>query len=356
MIEVSRALLAYLCVRCIVEFLYIVRLRAGIIHIPNDRFDNMFNTAQNSLHWNSPEIWHQDRQDFIHNAAPVSVHSHNDYDREIPVFEALASGCISIEADIHLHKDELLVGHSSLGLRGENTLRSMYLEPLQRMIGAQNEYTKIEDDDWTGIFNRAPKQTIVLLVDHKTAGIETFDELERQLQPLRDLGYLTFWNGTSRVMRPLTIVASGEAPFESVLNLSSIHRDIFWDARLERLVSINDNFDTEPPTYGYNVSNTYYASTRWQNARLWPAYHSPALNRTKPTAQMKDLEASHIEQAKVRGLVSRYWDTPSGPANLQEIVWRVQLERQVGILNMDDMSVVRARASGWSLGDTAELR
>lgn len=258
-----------------------------------------------------------------------------------------------MEADVHLQQGELLVGHTSRGLRTDNNLQSMYLEPLRRMVGARNRHTEIKNEDWVGIFNLAPKQTVVLLVDHKTAGAETFDELDRELQPLRDLGYLTFWNGTSRVMRPLTIVASGEAPFESILNLPNNHRDIFWDAKLESMTSLHDDYASEPPVYGYNISNSYYASTRWGLARLQPAQHEPG---KKTTAWTIERDVNHIEQAKARGLVSRYWDTPSGPPNLQEIVWRVLNEKQIGILNMDDMSVVRARASGWSLSNAAELR
>lgn len=43
---------------------------------------------------------------------PVPVHSHNDYMRHVPIFDALAVGCESVEADIWLRKDDLLVGHS----------------------------------------------------------------------------------------------------------------------------------------------------------------------------------------------------------------------------------------------------
>lgn len=316
----------------------------------------MFRTALQKIDRNSPEIWDEDRQNFIRNAVPVAAHSHNDYTRRIPLFEALASGCTSVEADVHLVEENLLVGHSGIGLREVDDLRSMYLDPLQRMIGAQNDFAHVRGENWMGIFNKAPKRTVVLLVDQKTAGPETFDELYRQLQPLRDLGYLTFWNGTDRIMRPLTVVASGNAPFDSVLGLSDTHRDIFWDAKLERLLSINDDFEVAPPRFGYNVSNSYYASTRWRNARLWKQWFNETEPQPPMTPQMMDVHASHIEQAEARGLISRYWDVPSEPPNLQEITWRVQMERKVGILNMDDMSVVRARAIGWGLGASTELR
>jgi hypothetical protein len=274
---------------------------------------------------------------------PVPVHSHNDYEQRIPLFEALGSGCISVEADIHLRNSDLLIGHSSLGLHKGTNLRSMYLEPLQRMIEMQNANNTI--GTWRGIFNKAPQQTVVLLIDHKSAGPETFEELDKQLQPLRDLDYLTYWNGTERVMRPLTIVASGNAPFKSVTALNPLHRDIFWDAKLERLLSIYDNPGADPPIYGYNRSNSYFASTEFRLAKLY-TWHNESL--TLPSAPvLKDVESSQLEQAKARGLISRYWNIPASPPNLRDIAWRVLVELQVGILNMDDMGAVRARAIGW---------
>jgi hypothetical protein len=312
--------------------------------VPNDPYDNRFWKLSHS----SPAIWDDDRQGFIHNAVPVPVHSHNDYWRSIPLFEALASGCISVEADVHLRESDLLVGHSSVGLNDEDSLRTMYLDPLQRMVQKQN--VRRTGDAWRGIFDRAPQQTVVLLVDLKTEGEKTFAELDRQLQSLRDLDFLTYWDGERRVTRPLTIVASGNAPFESVLSLNSTRRDIFWDAKLEILPSQGDVLDADStPVYTYNASNSYYASTRWTNARLY-AWHNESLPQPS-SPRARDVELTQIDQAKARGLVSRYWDTPTGPPNLRDIAWRVLVERQVGIIGMDDLGIVRARAAGWGKVD-----
>jgi hypothetical protein len=326
--------------RCILQYVWIQRLQAGLVRVQNDPYDIRFGK---NIDRNSPLIWDIDRQSFIQKAIPVPVHSHNDYSRRIPLFEALGSGCISVEADVHLRDGDLLVGHTSLSLQRGSTLRSMYLEPLQRMLKMRNAH--IANGTWRGIFDRGPQQTVVLLIDHKTAGPETFAELYVQLQPLRDLDYLTYWNGAERVVRPLTIVASGNAPIKSVTALNATHRDIFWDAKLDQLTSADDNFDMETPMYAYNRSNSYFASTEFKRARLY-AWH----NESRPmpyTPSAKDAALTQIEQAKARGLISRYWDTPASPTNLRDIAWRVLIDLQVGVLNMDDMGVVRARASGW---------
>lgn len=306
--------------------------------MPNDPYDNTFYKAE----WNSPSVWEKERQDFLHGALPVPVHSHNDYWRSIPLHEALASGCISIEADVHLEDGDLYIGHRTAGGK-DQTLRGMYLEPLQNMLDSQN--TDNREDQWRGIFNQAPQQTLVLLVDLKTAGEPTLAELHAQLQNLRDRDYLTYWDGTERIMRPLTVVATGNTPFQSILALNNTHRDIFMDAPLDRL-SLYDNFNVSPPIYYYNASNSYYASTRFSNARLYSLWQNET-ELESSTPFEKDLVSSQLEQAIERGLISRYWDTPSHPPNLQEIVWRVLVDLKVGVLNMDNMGAVRARAHGW---------
>lgn len=311
--------------------MYLYWLQSGLVRIANDPFDNHFG-SHSGVSGTGPHsnVWREERQSFLRKVPPVPVHSHNDYEHRLPLFEALGSGCISVEADVHLKDNDLLVGHSGLGLHKDVTLRSLYLDPLQRILEAQNVAT----DTRRGVYDLAPEQTLVLLVDLKTSGPETFAELEAQLEPLRDLDFLTYWNGSARIMRPLTIVATGNSDFESVLALNATHRDIFWDAKLEKLIADDDNPDSEPPTYKFNQSNSYFASTKFENAMLW-AYPSEY-----------DKRPSQPEQARVRGLLTRYWDTPTEPPNMREVVWRVLVDAGVGVLNVDDLGAVRAKAKG----------
>ena len=223
----------------------------------------------------------------------------------------------------------------------------MYLGPLQRMLESRNANLSAEDGAWRGIFDADTQQTLVLLVDQKSAGSQTFAELNSQLQPLRDLDFLTYWNGTDKVMRPITIVASGKAPFDSILALPNNHRDIFYDAPLQFLLSRGDDFSTDPPTFNYNTSNSHYASTQFQNAmpyRLsWPGEPNPCPSTTAG----KDICGSQLEQAASRGLVTRYWGAPTSPPNMKDSVWRFLEAVKVGLINMDDLGEVRDRARGW---------
>jgi hypothetical protein len=331
--------------RCIGQIYYIQELHEGTLRIPNDDFDRLFDM---SVTRDSPVIWDDVHQTFLHDANPVPVHSHNDYTHRIPLFEALASGCISVEADVHLVEDDLLVGHSSKGLHKKNNLRTMYLEPLQRMLEAQNRNLSAHDDTWQGIFKRDTQQTVVLLVDQKTFGQETFTELHSQLQPLRELGYLTHWNGTEKLTRPLTIVATGKTSFDSITALDETHRDIFFDAHLEALPSTLDDFTTDPPRFRYNQSNSHYASTQFKNAVVFrPMDRDKYPQQLLSTPRGKDLAATQTEQAAARGLLTRYWDAPKSPPNLHDSVWRWLVDANVGVINMDDIGVVRDRTHGW---------
>ena len=129
-------------------------------------------------------------------------------------------------------------------------------------------------------------------------------------------------------MRPLTVVGTGNTPF---LN-ENTYRDVFWDAELSQLVSEQDTDNS----FVYNVSNSYYASTQWNKV----------LSRDAKTKSQSNV-ALQIERAKERGLLARYWDTPAQPPNMRELVWRRLIQNDVGVLNMDNMGIVRDRAQGW---------
>ncbi len=60
---------------------------------------------------------------------PIAIFSHNDYQRNVPFYQAYAQGVFSIEADVFLDNGKLLVGHDKSDLRPDNTLQALYIEP-----------------------------------------------------------------------------------------------------------------------------------------------------------------------------------------------------------------------------------
>ncbi|THZ60082.1 hypothetical protein D6C86_05303 [Aureobasidium pullulans] len=318
----------------------------GPMSKPKDDFDKIFSDPFNSI----STSFDPQRYAFMRNVLPVPCHSHNDYWRRTPLYAAIASGCISVEADVWLLEDDLFVGHDAGSLIKNATLKSMYLEPLEKMLRTANTNSQIGNvstDSNQGIFSMEPEQTLVLLVDLKTSGAETFVKLREQLETLRNAGWLTHWNGTHRSERPITVVVSGNAPFDMI----TANDTIFFDAPLTALASEEDRveFDDVSPTlafegdarllrYKYNPSNSWYASSNIKAAGSISSFFSI----TDP--QIENL-ARHVRLAEMRGLKSRYWGTPRWPRTLRDQIWQVLLQQGTSILNVDDLRA--ARKGSW---------
>lgn len=265
----------------------------------------------------------------------------------------MCTGCISVEADVWLLDDDLYVGHSGSDLEVNKTLSRMYIEPLINILEERNRPTALAAvfpsetrSKMHGVFFQDPEQTLTLLIDFKTDGHKLFPIVMEALEPLRSRGWLSHWDGQSRVERPIIVVGTGNTPFDMVIANTS-YRDIFFDAPLEALASQDDEIieddlsDWDDRTvrrtmhnYKYNPSNSHYASSSMVKAigPLWQyAFSEPQI----------DLLRKQIQQATERGLVSRYWDTPSWPRGLRNAVWTVLVKEGVGILNVDDLRAVR---------------
>lgn len=268
------------------------------------------------------------RDDFSRDIIPKNCHSHNDYWRAVPLYAALAAGCVSIEADLWLTEDEeLLVSHSWNSAKPERTLRSLYLDPLTNIFENRNVSVASTEDKETGLFDSDPNASTILLIDFKKDGHEIWPVLLSQLQPLRDRNWLTYYDGEKLVQGPLTIVGTGKTPFDLVQQ-NSTDRFIFFDAPL---LSISDA--------QYNTTNSYYASTNLKAAIGWVW-----LNRLSK-GQVGKLD-QQIKAAEEKGLKSRYWDTPAWPIKLRNNIWAQLMDLGAGMLNVDDL--VSATRWNWN--------
>jgi hypothetical protein len=70
----------------------------------------------------------------------ANLHSHNDYEKPFPFWEAYSQGFGSIEADIFLQGNNLLIAHDTIQVKLGKTLDSFYLQPLQQCIQKNNGY------------------------------------------------------------------------------------------------------------------------------------------------------------------------------------------------------------------------
>lgn len=254
------------------------------------------------------------------NVIPIPCHSHNDYQRPRPLYDALRWGCTSVEADVWLLEDELLVGHDASTIRSDLTLRKMYLEPLEQLLDERNRPSALSDDSIFGVFKARPSETLVLLIDFKQSSKEAFDVVYQQLGKLRSKDYLSYWNGYDLVSRPVTVVLSGEAPFRKIAEATG-RRDVFYDAPLDVLEVSSNTF---------NVTNAYYASTNFRTSvgQVWLGHLLPG--------QMREIRG-RIQTAHALGLKARYWSTPAWPVSLRNHVWHVLMKEGADVLNVDDL-------------------
>lgn len=257
--------------------------------------------------------------DFLRDVLAVPCHSHNDYWRKVPLFSAIYAGCTGVEADVWLRDGDLPVGHDTASLQPNRTFQSLYVNPLVEILTRQNPTTEFYQGTNNGVFDTDPEQTLVLLVDIKTDGSETWPWVMKQLTPLRERGWLSYWADGQFHRGPITVVGTGNAPFDQIVR-NSTYRDAFFDAPLDKLE--NSTFDS---------TNSYYASVNFWSAigAVWWT--------GGPVQGKLDKIRSHLREARDRGLVSRYWGLPSWPIHVRNRVWEVLVEEGIGMLNVDDL-------------------
>ncbi|KAL8925835.1 MAG: hypothetical protein Q9208_003332 [Pyrenodesmia sp. 3 TL-2023] len=207
--------------------------------------------------------------EFSRGIVPIPCHSHNDYERHVPLYSALRAGCISVEVDVWLRDGDLLVGHTENSLTSARTLQSLYLEPLLSILARQNAPGNISESssgqmgypfaaNVSGIFETNTSVSVSLLLDIKTDGQATFPVIQQQLEPLRTKGWLTHTSDSTLVPGPITVVGSGNTPFD-LIQAEKGKRDIFFDAPLSRFWGEDVDESSENRT-AFNAQNSLYAS------------------------------------------------------------------------------------------------
>jgi hypothetical protein len=128
----------------------------------------------------------------------IDGHSHNDYLRARPLWEALEAGMCSIEADVFLIDGELRVGHNLEAAKKGPTLYRSYLMPLVELEKVNGRLGK----EWP---------EVTLLVDVKANGAAVCENLERMVARFPG----TF--STDDDVRAVQVVVSGDRPIEMIL-------------------------------------------------------------------------------------------------------------------------------------------
>ncbi|KAJ9638199.1 Altered inheritance of mitochondria protein 6 [Coniosporium tulheliwenetii] len=246
--------------------------------------------------------------DFSRDIIPIMVHSHNDYWRAVPLFSALAAGCIGLIDD-----------------------RLLYISPLVEILSRQNPHDVFNKLDplarARGVFDTSPNTTLVLLVEVPCPwnSSETCSYSKLNIWP-----------------QPVTVGGTGNLDSATYhANRDWEASDTFVDAPLGVLPTTN-KFRWCPGGSSaemlYYPENSYYASVSFKEAvgdvRLGFSERQLAIVRER------------IRIARLSKLHARYWDLPSWPIGLRDYVWDVLTREGVGVLSVDDLEAAARRK--WS--------
>jgi len=237
------------------------------------------------------------------------AHAHNDYEHPRPLFDALDHRFGSVEADIFLVGDQLLIGHDASELDPSRTLESLYLDPLAALVKANH-----------GSVYRGWHRPLQLLIDIKTEGSSTYLELDRHLQRYKHL-FTTYAHGR---VHPgaVTNVISGDRAARTPMEAQTVRR-AFYDGRLTDLGS------SAPASFISLISDNWALNFTWLG------------EGTFPDAERQKLR-SIVAQAHAAGQTVRFWNTPdlAGPA--RDALWGELLAAGVDFLNTDDLAGLEA--------------
>jgi hypothetical protein len=230
------------------------------------------------------------------------THAHNDYEHTRPLFDALDQGFTSVEADIYLVGDQLLVGHTGSSLKPERTLEKLYLDPLCERARANGGR----------IYRDGPP--FYLLIDVKTAAQPTYKRLHEVLSNYSDL---------------LTTIRDGKVEAKAVTAVVSGNRDKAAMAKQKvRYAGLDGraaDLDGQDP-----ASLMPWISDRWGALFSWKGEGAmPAADR----ARLQEM----VRKAHAQGKLLRFWATPE-----KEAFWGELYSAGVDLINTDKLAELAA--------------
>ncbi|MGW5772865.1 phosphatidylinositol-specific phospholipase C/glycerophosphodiester phosphodiesterase family protein [Streptomyces longwoodensis] len=233
------------------------------------------------------------------------AHAHNDYEHPRPLLDALDHRFGSVEADIFLVGDQLLVAHDATQLDPARTLESLYLDPLAARVKAQH-----------GSVYRGWHTPLQLLIDIKTEGSSTYLELDRHLRRYPHL-FTTYAHGRVRP-GPVTAVVSGDRAARVPMEAQTVRR-AFYDGRLTDLGT------SAPASFVPLISDNWTLTFTWLGVGAFPDAERRSLRTLVSTAHR-------------RGQKVRFWATPDTPGPARDALWSELLAAGVDHLNTDDLA------------------
>ena len=228
---------------------------------------------------------------FFQSLGQQRIHAHNDYQKAEPLTSALRSKVFSIEADIYLYNNKLVVAHDKKELPTARTFDSLYLQPIIKLF--KKHKGTISADK-----NYAP----ALMIDIKENGGAVIAELIKLLSAHRSV-----FDRTVNA-KAVQIVISGDRTISS--KWSSYPTYILFDGRPY------ENYDSAAIQRIAFVSDSY----------------AKYINSQDSITPLKEL----VQKVHAMGKLLRLWAANDNPQS-----WKQLQQLGVDIINTDKVTECR---------------
>ncbi|MFC4231291.1 alkaline phosphatase [Parasediminibacterium paludis] len=225
----------------------------------------------------------------------ANAHSHNDYVNPQPFTTAYQAQFGSMEADIFLWNDSLIVGHTLNDIKYKRTLEQLYLNPLAKQVTANKGYPY-----------KDTSRHLQLLIDIKTQAVNTLQSLIQHLAKYPQLIASSHIHIVITGNRP---EANAFVQYPSFIMFDGNIGSDYSEAALSKIALLSDDL-------------TNY--TKWKGNEPIPA---------------KDKMVVDALVTKVHNLHKniRFWASPD-----TEIAWQQLMQMHVDYINTDKIELLAA--------------
>ena len=226
---------------------------------------------------------------FFQSSAQSRIHAHNDYQKKEPLINALRYKAFSIEADIYLSGNKLLVAHDKNELATAPTLDSLYLQPIVELFRRHK-----------GTISEASSYAPVLMIDIKD-------------------------NGEASIAQLIKLVSTHRSVFDPSINLGAVQLVISGDR------GPSSKWTSYPPyiLFDGRPSETYDSTTLRRVAFISDSY----VKYLNPKDADTDFIMQIVKKVHDLGKLLRLWASPDNADS-----WKLQQQLGIDIINTDKIA------------------
>lgn len=229
--------------------------------------------------------------------ATEHAHSHNDYLKKEPLWQALKNGCTSIEVDVFAFEGSLKVAHVNAFLDSRKSFEELYLNPL---INFLEKHSYIYEDSL---------QELILMIDFKSSSHEALPLLLKSIESHKQ--YFSYFENGKLFPSRLKLVISGRGfSYDQVKNNDKIY--VFLDGSVS---NCNHEFPEELVPRG---SARYGSIFSWKGKKTMPKDEEILLK-------------TFVQNAQSCNKKLRFYAMPE-----KEAIWRKFLDEGVYWINVDN--------------------